>query len=61
MKAAAYIVGPLDGPGAALMDLGRRLGFSALLPYAGVAQAEQQANDRTQSNEARHGYLPHFG
>ena len=44
MKAAAYIVGPLDGPGAALMDLGRRLGFSAVLPYAGVAQAEHQAN-----------------
>jgi hypothetical protein len=43
MKAAAYIVGPMDGPGAALMDLARRLGFSAVLPYAGVAQAEQQS------------------
>ena len=44
MKAAAYIVGPLDGPGAALMDMARRLRFAAVLPYAGVAQAEQQAN-----------------
>jgi DNA-binding response OmpR family regulator len=44
MKAAAYVVGPLDGPGAALMDLARRLSFSAVLPYAGVAQAEQQVN-----------------
>ena len=44
MKAAAYVVGPLDGPGAALMDLARRLNFSAVLPYAGVMQAEQQAN-----------------
>jgi DNA-binding response OmpR family regulator len=44
MKAAAFVVGPLDGPGAALMDLARRLSFSAVLPYAGVAQAEQQAN-----------------
>ena len=44
MKAAAFIVGPPDGPGAALMDLARRLGFAAALPYGGVAQAEQQAN-----------------
>lgn len=44
MKAAAYVVGPLDGPGAAVMDLARRLSFSAVLPYAGVAQAEQQVN-----------------
>ena len=43
MKAAAFVVGPLDGPGAALMDLARRLSFSAVLPYAGVARAEQQA------------------
>lgn len=43
MQATAYIVGPLDGPGAALMDLARRLSFAAVLPYAGVAEAEQQA------------------
>ena len=44
MRAAAYVVGPLDGPGAALMDMARRLSFSAVLPYGGVAQAEQQVN-----------------
>lgn len=44
MKAAAYVVGPPDGPGAALMDMARRLSFAAVLPYAGVVQAEQQAN-----------------
>lgn len=44
MRATAYVVGPLDGPGAALMDLARRLRFSAVLPYAGVNQAEQQAS-----------------
>ncbi|MHA6689521.1 hypothetical protein [Devosia sp. A449] len=44
MQAAAYVVGPLDGPGAALIDLARRLGFAAVLPYAGVAEAERQAS-----------------
>jgi DNA-binding response OmpR family regulator len=44
MKAAAYVVGPLDGPGAALMDMARRLNFATVLPYAGVAQAEQQVS-----------------
>lgn len=44
MNAAAYVVGPPDGPGAALMDLARRLDFSAVLPYAGVLQAERQVN-----------------
>jgi DNA-binding response OmpR family regulator len=42
MKAAAYVVGPVDGPGAALMDLARRLSFSSVMPYAGVTHAEQQ-------------------
>ena len=42
MRATAFIVGPPDGPGAALMDLARRLRFSAVLPYGGVARAEQQ-------------------
>lgn len=44
MKASAYVVGPLDGPGAALMDLARRLSFSSVMPYGGVVQAEQQSN-----------------
>lgn len=44
MKAAAYIVGPLDGPGAGLMEMAQRLDFAAVLPYAGIMQAEQQAN-----------------
>ena len=42
MNATAYVVGPPDGPGAALMDLASRLDFAAVLPYAGLAQAEQQ-------------------
>ena len=44
MKAAAYVVGPQDGPGAALTDLARRLDFAAVLPYAGLAHAERQVN-----------------
>ena len=44
MKAAAYIVGPLDGPGAALMDLAKRLDFSSVMPYGGIAQAEHQSS-----------------
>jgi CheY-like chemotaxis protein len=43
VKASAYIVGPPDGPGAALMDLARRLDFSSVTPYAGIVQAEAQA------------------
>lgn len=43
MNAAAYIVGPLDGPGAGLLETARRLDFSAVLPYSGVAQAEHQS------------------
>lgn len=41
-KATAYIVGPDDGPGAALTDLARGLRFDAVLPFAGAALAEQQ-------------------
>ena len=44
MKAAAYVVGPLDGPGAGLMEMAQRLEFSAVQPYAGINQAEQQAS-----------------
>lgn len=43
MKACAFIVGPPDGPGAALLDMARRLGFETVLPFGGVANAEQQA------------------
>jgi len=43
MRAAAYVVGPPDGPGAALTDLARGLGFPVVLPYAGLAAAETQA------------------
>lgn len=41
-KATAFIVGPLDGPGAALTDMAKRLGFEAVLSYAGVGIADQQ-------------------
>ena len=43
MHACAYVVGAESGPGTALLDLARRLGFQIVLPYSGVAQAEQQA------------------
>ena len=44
MKASAYVVGPLDGPGAALMDLAQGLDFASVLPYGGVSHAERQVN-----------------
>lgn len=43
MKATAFIIGPADGPGAALADMAKSLRFQSVLPYAGVARAEQQA------------------
>lgn len=43
MKATAFIVGPSDGPGAALTDMAQNLGFSAVLPYGGIGVAERQA------------------
>lgn len=43
MKACAYVIGPPDGPGAALRDVARRHGFETVLPFTGVAQADQQA------------------
>ena len=43
MKAAAFVVGPLDGPGAALMDMARRAGFETVRRYGGVGEAEAQA------------------
>ena len=42
-KATAYIVGPTDGPGAALTDMARNIGFETVLPFAGAAVAEQQS------------------
>jgi len=41
-KATAFIVGPSDGPGAALTEMARHLGFETVLPFAGVTVAEQQ-------------------
>jgi len=43
MKATAYVVGPSDGPGAALMDMGRELGFPVVLPFHSVAASEAQS------------------
>lgn len=43
MNATAFVVGPPDGPSTALIDMARRLDFVAVLPYGGIAQAEQQA------------------
>lgn len=43
MKAAAFVIGPRDGPGAAVRDIAARLGFEAVLPLTSLAQAEQQA------------------
>lgn len=43
MKACAYVVGPSDGPGAALLDLARELGFPVVLPYTSIAAAEAQS------------------
>lgn len=36
------MVGPQDGPGAALRDLAQSLGFAHVLAYEGVARGEQQ-------------------
>jgi hypothetical protein len=43
MKATAFVVGPLDGPGAGIMDMARRLSFGNVLPYSSLGQAEQQS------------------
>lgn len=43
MKATAFIIGPQDGPGAAVADMARLLDFAAVLPYGGTALAERQA------------------
>jgi hypothetical protein len=43
VNAAAFVVGPRDGAGAALEELARGLGFAPVGRYAGLAQAEAQA------------------
>lgn len=43
MQAAALVVGPDDGPGAALFDVARDAGFASVRRYAGPVAAEQQA------------------
>lgn len=43
MKACAYVVGPGEGAGAALLDLARELGFQTVLPYQSIAAAEAQS------------------
>lgn len=42
MRAAAHIIGPADGPGAALGDLARSLGFASVASFSGVGSAEAQ-------------------
>ncbi|HTN63404.1 MAG TPA: hypothetical protein VL147_17935 [Devosia sp.] len=44
MKATAFIIGPPDGPGAALTDMAHLLGFTTVLPYGGIGAAERQAH-----------------
>ena len=43
LRASAFIVGPNDGPGAALGDLARSIGFAGTLGYSSVIAAEAQA------------------
>lgn len=42
MRAFSFIVGPPDGPGAALMQLAQTIGFAGLAPFTTIARAEQQ-------------------
>jgi CheY-like chemotaxis protein len=42
MKATAFIVGSMDGAGATLTRLARRLDFEAVLPFADLTQADEQ-------------------
>ena len=43
MRAFAYVVGAQGGPGTALMDMAKGLGFAGVAPFAGINQAEQQS------------------
>ena len=45
MNASAFVVGPRDGAGAALMDFARNLEFAPVQRYAGLAKAEKQADE----------------
>lgn len=42
MKASAFVVGPADGPGAAVVDMARGLGFASVAGYSGIAAADSQ-------------------
>ena len=44
MRASAFVVGPRDGAGAALMDLARAIGFESVQRYQGLARAERQSS-----------------
>src|SRR5882724_8248738 len=43
LNAAAFVVGPKDGAGAALADLARGIGFSPVDQYQSLYRAERQA------------------
>ena len=43
MRACAYVIGSPDGPGAALMDMARGIGFEIVLPYTSLSAVEMQA------------------
>jgi hypothetical protein len=43
MKASAFIVGPDDGPGAALRSLAKQIGFEGVYPHRDIADAERQS------------------
>lgn len=43
MQATAFVVGPQDGPGAAVRDLAIEFGIATVLPFVDAAQAERQA------------------
>lgn len=43
MKACAHIVGPQDGPGAALHDLARSLNFASVQSFTSLGPAESQS------------------
>ena len=43
MRASAFVVGPRDGPGAALMDLAHAVGVESVQRYQGLVRAERQS------------------
>ena len=44
VKASAFVVGPKDGAGAALIDMARAIGFATVQRYQGLARAESQVH-----------------